>query len=732
MNSTAAENVISTKICGNCGAENKAADKFCCQCGSRIDAQQPSQPVSPIVPPVSAGYDFANETVSVTTKRRKTAENQNDSVPVSSPVIEPESETVAMPVSSPVIEPEPEKAVAPVASPIIEPESETVAMPVSNAQAEPMAEKVDEKPVDVLVDCLVEQIVTKHVNQYQENVQQEAKKEPVNEPEQIIQEDEQEEVAEVSDEPTIVAANMLDPTIVFVRPERARKAPVSKKEVTEPPVAQSEPETAPSVQKQVKVEEVAKYDEIFEDVQDTQYDDNLNYTTVCQNCGAVNASSGAFCVNCGTSLSYAATPNQSVKICPVCGNTNESTAAFCVVCGSGFSADMASNNINNNQIECGVCGYMNDSDCAFCVNCGSNLSGGAVMNNVSPGGKECPICGYLNHPDSPYCNSCGSSFAIAQPATQQVEPDVPEKPKKKKTGKVIAIVLVVLLILAGAGVAAYFFIDFDKDGNKDKEPTSVEDETNEDENDDENNIAVEEPTTSVDKEVVLITELKNPSVDTVVDEYRAIVSAKTEYVDEVYVYYGPDAALYDIVCEVSNGYEVTVLTEDSEGWTMIEYDGKKGWIMSKFIEDLPVDESVDSYFNAFNEFYKSYLDGINNNNADLIVYCTEDIKDEMSERFQYNQKSYFDLQSVKFDRDTFVLSSGDGKHGSFVAKCSTQLYDRETSEAKSMNYAVWNVTVEKADDGSLKVVYLERLEDDYPLGDAIFEIIDNVNILDEF
>lgn len=133
-------------------------------------------------------------------------------------------------------------------------------------------------------------------------------------------------------------------------------------------------------------------------------------------------------------------------------------------------------------------------------------------------------------------------------------------------------------------------------------------------------------------------------------------------------------------------------------------------------------EKLNAYY-VFNDFYISYLNGINYLDSSMIDHCSQSVRLEMLERFEYNQKSLFDLKRIDFDEASYLSStSGNKTYHYFYVKCVSEYYDRNTYENKGYNYAVWYVTVIE-ENGYSYVSSLER-NDKYKMGTVVHTITD--------
>lgn len=153
----------------------------------------------------------------------------------------------------------------------------------------------------------------------------------------------------------------------------------------------------------------------------------------CKNCGEINASDTAFCVNCGSSNFVM----QEETVCPHCGAVNDSSSTHCTNCGNdlGASKSVAENNAPQpvgvssgssdvvviETSKCPNCGTEIALTSMFCYKCGTNVS--AVHEHKVVQRKICPHCGRPNPQESHYCTFCYCSLADAKTENLQVVHD---------------------------------------------------------------------------------------------------------------------------------------------------------------------------------------------------------------------------------------------------------------------------------------------------------------------
>ncbi|MBO5935691.1 MAG: zinc ribbon domain-containing protein [Clostridia bacterium] len=179
----------------------------------------------------------------------------------------------------------------------------------------------------------------------------------------------------------------------------------------------------------------------------------------------------------------------------------------------------------------------------------------------------------------------------------------------------------------------------------------------------------------------------------------------------------------DAVFEEQTYVEVVPTTKEPEATSSVIVETTTASFTSPAPEVVPTDKIYITFFN----FYISYLDGINALNPGAVAFCSDEVKAEMVERFQYNKKSLFDLCRIDFDMDSYTVTpNGISNEYSFYVKCVTRMYYRDTLEEKELNYAVWKVTVTETN-GDCIVSHMER-DDDYKMSTNVEVMDDNSSI----
>src|SRR5439155_16747641 len=98
---------------------------------------------------------------------------------------------------------------------------------------------------------------------------------------------------------------------------------------------------------------------------------------LCYDCGALNAGSTKFCVECGTRMAV----RDDRVACPACNSPNAAGAKFCVECGTRMA-------VRDEGVSCPVCNSLNAAGAKFCVECGAGLVTGGASSARPIGGLE--------------------------------------------------------------------------------------------------------------------------------------------------------------------------------------------------------------------------------------------------------------------------------------------------------------------------------------------------------
>lgn len=86
------------------------------------------------------------------------------------------------------------------------------------------------------------------------------------------------------------------------------------------------------------------------------------------------------------------------------------------------------------------------------------------------------------------------------------------------------------------------------------------------------------PTTTINAE-----KLYRPSSDKFCNQYTRYISGYFEGQSYAKMRFGPSKSKYNVVGQIDNGNKVTVETKSVDGWTLVYYDGKEGWVRTDFL-----------------------------------------------------------------------------------------------------------------------------------------------------
>ena len=95
------------------------------------------------------------------------------------------------------------------------------------------------------------------------------------------------------------------------------------------------------------------------------------------------------------------------------------------------------------------------------------------------------------------------------------------------------------------------------------------------------------------------------------DQYEMYISGNFEGQGYAKMRFGPSKYDYDVVGQIDNGNVVTVQTKSVNGWTLIYYEGKEGWVRTDFLFS-----TYDECFNNTPAHHDEHADdNLNHNNS---------------------------------------------------------------------------------------------------------------------
>src|SRR5947208_36741 len=115
---------------------------------------------------------------------------------------------------------------------------------------------------------------------------------------------------------------------------------------------------------------------------------------LCYDCGALNAGSTKFCIECGTRMAV----RDDRVACAACNSPNGAGAKFCVECGTRMA-------VRDEGASCPVCNSLNAAGAKFCVECGAALARIDGRPAVT-----CPRCRSINAGGAKFCVECGAGL----------------------------------------------------------------------------------------------------------------------------------------------------------------------------------------------------------------------------------------------------------------------------------------------------------------------------------
>ena len=236
----------------------------------------------------------------------------------------------------------------------------------------------------------------------------------------------------------------------------------------------------------------------------------------------------------------------------------------------------------------------------YCKNCNRE-----VPENT----KFCPYCGAEIAGTDNQPNNNVERVYYVDPTFENVG-DISGTGKKKKNRKALPIIITaVVCLVLGAGVALMVMTFSDKTDKP--EPTvSAQQSEPETETDTEADTESEEtliaggdavttqaptteapaetkpaPTSAASSAVPAVTpdKLYRPEQSKYCNQYERYVSGNSAGQGYAKMRFGPDKYTYDVVGQIDNGSVVTVQTQSVNGWTLVYYNGKEGWVRTDFL-----------------------------------------------------------------------------------------------------------------------------------------------------
>ncbi len=185
----------------------------------------------------------------------------------------------------------------------------------------------------------------------------------------------------------------------------------------------------------------------------------------------------------------------------------------------------------------------------------------------------CGKCGKENNEYNQFCSFCGNSLENAVHT------------KKKKKLPLILMVAAVGIIISIVALTVFI-------SSGDNKYTSIGDDQNSANQDFEfeinkNNSAEETTneilTTAATEQDFDPGKLYRPDESYFCDQYRRYISGNFEGQGYAKMRFGPSKSKYNVVGQIDNGNIVTVQTLSVDGWTLIYYEGKEGWVRTDFL-----------------------------------------------------------------------------------------------------------------------------------------------------
>lgn len=120
---------------------------------------------------------------------------------------------------------------------------------------------------------------------------------------------------------------------------------------------------------------------------------------------------------------------------------------------------------------------------------------------------------------------------------------------------------------------------------------------------------------SIQVDKIVADKLYRPNAESFCNQYTKYVSGYFENQGYVKMRFGPSKIYYNVIGQINNGNTVTVQTNSVNGWTLIYYEEKEGWVRTDFLFDTyegcfgATDQnSIKVYPDTKTESIKAYAD----------------------------------------------------------------------------------------------------------------------------
>lgn len=194
---------------------------------------------------------------------------------------------------------------------------------------------------------------------------------------------------------------------------------------------------------------------------------------------------------------------------------------------------------------------------------------------------KCKNCGATINKGDEFCDNCGMRINQA---------------RSNKQSKIYIAIIIVLILIILALILSFTFITLNNKNKEDNLPseTQLQEETTTEEKSTEKEEIFSETfpagTTSSTEEnqkehEIFADKLFRPADNLFCDQYKMYVSGAQEGQDYVKMRFGPSKTRYNVVGQIDNGGRVTVQTKSVDGWTLIYYEEKEGWVRTDFLKE---------------------------------------------------------------------------------------------------------------------------------------------------
>lgn len=188
----------------------------------------------------------------------------------------------------------------------------------------------------------------------------------------------------------------------------------------------------------------------------------------------------------------------------------------------------------------------------------------------------CSNCGKKNKNKNLFCSVCGNSLSNSYA-------------KQNNSNRISPVLLIIIIcIFIAVGIGIIFLVSFLTENKNNINNNNVKQPEYAFEYDINKNDVTESVSETITTSVVQessfdANSLYRPDESYFCDQYKRYISGNFEGQGYAKMRFGPSKSKYNVVGQIDNGNIVTVQSLSVDGWTLIYYEGKEGWVRTDFL-----------------------------------------------------------------------------------------------------------------------------------------------------